>query len=135
MAVQQTVPQEEVLSFPEPPLPAEAPAPEQQSAPSPKSPETEPPPSPAPERPPKTSHQRPRPQGKRGPKGKKRRRRTSPVPVSMWLLPPFRLPFSNPREFLRWFLTGINLWAIGAVLFCALGGRSEERRVGKECAA
>ena len=42
MAVQQTVPQEEVLSFPEPPLPAEAPAPEQQSAPSPKSPETEP---------------------------------------------------------------------------------------------
>ena len=47
MAVQQTVPQEEVLSFPEPPLPAEAPAPEQQSAPSPKSPETEPPPPPS----------------------------------------------------------------------------------------
>ena len=122
MAVQQTVPQEEVLSFPESPLPTEAPAPEQQSAPSPKSPETEPPPSRAPEHPPKTSSQSPRPQGKRGPKGKKRRRRTSPVPVSMWLLPPFRLPFSNPREFLLWFLAGVNLWAIGAVLFCALGG-------------
>lgn len=53
---------------------------------------------------------------------RKRRRRPSPVPVSMWLLPRFRLPFSTPGEFLRWFLTGINLWAVAAVLLCIFGG-------------
>ena len=73
-----------------------------------------------------------------GQKGKKRRRRTSPVPVSMWLLPPFRLPFANPREFLLWFLAGVNLWAMGAGLFCALGGYfllgwlGQRRRTGVE---
>ncbi len=46
----------------------------------------------------------------------------SPVPASMWLLPSFRLPFSTPGEFARWFLTGINFWAVAAVAVCALGG-------------
>ena len=59
------------------------------------------------------------------PKGRpapRRKRRPSPVPVSMWLLPRFRLPFSTPVEFARWFFTGVNLWAVAAVLLCALGG-------------
>lgn len=40
----------------------------------------------------------------------------------MWLFPRFRLPFASPAEFLRWFLTGINFWAVGAVLLCAFLG-------------
>lgn len=53
---------------------------------------------------------------------RKKRRRPSPVPVSMWLIPPLRLPFSTPLELLRWFITGINFWAVGAVVLCALAG-------------
>lgn len=53
---------------------------------------------------------------------RRKRRRPSPVPVSMWLLPRFRLPFSTPGEFVRWFFTGVNLWAVAAVLLCAFGG-------------
>ena len=56
------------------------------------------------------------------PKRKKRRRRPSPVPVSMWLLPRLRLPFGTAGGFFRWFLTGINLWAVGAVVVCAVAG-------------
>lgn len=52
----------------------------------------------------------------------RRRRRPSPVPVSMWLLPRFRLPFATPLEFARWFFTGINLWAVAAVVLCVFGG-------------
>jgi hypothetical protein len=51
-----------------------------------------------------------------------RRVKPSPVPASMWLFPSFRLPFSTPGEFVRWFLTGINFWAVAAVAVCALGG-------------
>ena len=56
----------------------------------------------------------------------------------MWLLPPFRLPFSSPRELLVWFVTGINLWAVGAVALCALlgwllvGRLSQPRQLGVE---
>lgn len=85
-------------------------------------PETETETAPAVEAPlPSAPPRRPRPPARKAQK-KKTRRRPSPVPVSMWLLPSLRLPFSGPREFLRWFLTGINLWAVGAVALCALGG-------------
>jgi len=40
----------------------------------------------------------------------------------MWLLPRLRLPFSTPAGFLRWFVTGINFWAVGAVVLCAFAG-------------
>lgn len=40
----------------------------------------------------------------------------------MWLLPRPRLPFSSPMGFLRWFATGINLWAVGAVVVCVFAG-------------
>lgn len=56
------------------------------------------------------------------PPRRKKRRRPSPVPVSMWLLPRLRLPFASPLEFLRWFVTGINFWAVGAVILCAVAG-------------
>lgn len=59
---------------------------------------------------------------KKKPPIRRKRRRPSPVPVSMWLLPRLRLPFASPAEFLRWFLTGINFWAVGAVLLCAFLG-------------
>ncbi|MCI8653270.1 MAG: hypothetical protein HFF11_06230 [Angelakisella sp.] len=93
-----------------PPVPAEAPAetPAEPAAPPPRS------------TPEKAAASRPKAKG--APGKKKRRRRPSPIPVSMWLLPRYRLPFSTPQEFLRWFLTGINLWAVAAVLLCAFGG-------------
>jgi len=56
----------------------------------------------------------------------------------MWLLPRLRLPFSTPVEFLRWFVTGINLWAVGAVVLCAFAGwgllerLSQPRQLGVE---
>lgn len=56
------------------------------------------------------------------PAKKRRRKRPSPVPVSMWLLPRLRLPFSSPMGFLRWFVTGINFWAVGAVALCVVAG-------------
>ena len=56
------------------------------------------------------------------PKKGKKAGKPSPVPASMWLLPSFRLPFSTPGEFARWFLRGINFWAVAAVALCALGG-------------
>ena len=59
---------------------------------------------------------------RKAPGGKAPRTRPSPVPASMWLLPSFRLPFSTPGEFARWFLRGINVWAVAAVAVCALGG-------------
>lgn len=40
----------------------------------------------------------------------------------MWLLPRLRLPFGTAGGFFRWFLTGINLWAVGAVVVCAVAG-------------
>lgn len=71
--------------------------------------------------------------------GKKRRRkRPSPIPVSMWLLPRLRLPFSSLPGFLRWFVTGINLWAVGAVAVLAFAGcfladrLSQPRQLGVE---
>ena len=69
---------------------------------------------------------------------KRRRKKPSPVPVSMWLLPRLRLPFSSPMGFLRWFITGINFWAVGAAALCALAGwaladkLSQPRQLGVE---
>lgn len=54
----------------------------------------------------------------------KKRRRESPIPVSMWPLPFYCFPFSNPKEFVLWLFTGINFWAVGAVILCALAGYS-----------
>lgn len=72
------------------------------------------------------------------PPKKRRRKRPSPVPVSMWLLPQVRLPFSTLQGFLRWFVTGINFWALGAVAVCAVAGfmlvgkLSQPRQMGVE---
>lgn len=69
---------------------------------------------------------------------KRRRKKPSPVPVSMWLLPRLRLPFSSTLGFLRWFAAGINFWAVGAVVLCALAGwalvdrLSQPRQLGVE---
>lgn len=69
---------------------------------------------------------------KAGPGGARRKRaRPSPVPVSMWLLPRLRIPFGTPLEFLRWFLTGINFWAVGAVVLCAVAGWGLLERFGQ----
>lgn len=68
-------------------------------------------------------------QGKKpAPTKKRRRKKPSPVPVSMWLLPRLRLPFSTPAEFFRWFVTGVNLWAVGAAVLCAFAGWSLVKR-------
>ena len=79
--------------------------------------------------PPKKSPARPK---KAGPGGARRKRaRPSPVPVSMWLLPRLRIPFGTPLEFLRWFFTGINFWAVGAVVLCAVAGWGLLERFGQ----
>lgn len=75
----------------------------------------------------KTPEKIPAPQKKNDPvkpakKRRRKRKRPSPVPVSMWLLPPLRFPFSTPMDFIRWFLTGINFWAVGAVILCVFAG-------------
>lgn len=117
---------------PAPVAPAEtpaAPAPQpsvQEAAPSPAEPPPKKPPSLGKKQPSRGRPAAPRKKSSapksNSPVRKKRRKRPSPIPVSMWLIPRFRLPFSTPAEFLRWFLTGINLWAVAAVLLCALGG-------------
>lgn len=63
-----------------------------------------------------------RQKGAPSPAKKRRKKKPSPVPASMWLLPRLRLPFSSPVGFLRWFFTGINFWAVGAVVLCAFAG-------------
>lgn len=75
----------------------------------------------------KAPEKNPAPQKKSGP-AKKRRKKPSPVPVSMWLLPPSRLPFSTPMDFFRWFIKGVNLWAVGAVILCVLAGWTLAKR-------
>ncbi len=130
------------IPFPAPPDPAPQtePAPEAASAPLPKDKGGEPTPEqsqsstaglsagakpgedPAPEQGQSPPRRKKAPVPRSQAPKRKRRRRPSPVPVSMWLLPRFRLPFSTPGEFLRWFLTGINLWAVAAVLLCIFGG-------------
>lgn len=86
----------------------------------------------------KTPEKTPASGKKSGPAKKRRRKKPSPVPVSMWLLPQLRLPFSTPMEFFRWFIRGINFWAVGAAALCAvagwmiLGRFSQPRQLGVE---